>query len=315
MNRHVCIYLFVFIIATLSNADTVVLRNDTTNLQGEILSGSINGLRLENTSFEIGSVLIPWSTIKSYTTNKPRPSLVAFLKTGDELWRAKHRLLRGDVRMAQHVFASALPLYLHSQSSDAQLVLEGALRCALSQGNVEEAVDPWLALAQIPIDVRINPFQNLTPVLDPTTMLCPHLPLVPSVRAALTSERLAAFRAVSKQDKNEFLDTILALIDGQEKQPLLFTDFSSLPQWQQIWIQYFIGISLLEKQNNADERIQGKLSLAKVASLPQETMPWLSGSALLKLSQAFSQEGNDETAEKLMYEVQRRYPSHPLLKN
>jgi TolA-binding protein len=44
-------------------------------------------------------------------------------------------------------------------------------------------------------------------------------------------------------------------------------------------------------------------------------MPWLSGSALLKLSQAFSQEGNDETAEKLMYEVQRRYPSHPLLKN
>ncbi|MDG1137089.1 MAG: hypothetical protein P8N28_02415 [Phycisphaerales bacterium] len=315
MNLHMRLFVVLLLITPcFSHADTVQLRGEDTPMQGEILSGSIDGLRLLHPDFETGSVLLPWSTIQAFTSSKARPSLEAFLTQGEALWRAKHRLLRGDVHLAQDVFIHALPSYIQSSSADAQLVFEGALRCALAQGNVQDAIEPWLVLVPLRIAGSESPFPTLIPVIDSETMLCPHLPLVSTVRKRLSHEQQALIFAGSSGNGPVFAKRILALIAG-DKEALnsLQEDLPTLPRWQQIWTNYFTGIVLLEETQNAELRLQGQLALAFIASLPQEASPWLSGAALVQLAQSFQSEGDVETAEKMMFEVERRYPTHPLL--
>jgi len=86
-----------------------------------------------------------------------------------------------------------------------------------------------------------------------------------------------------------------------------------MPDWKQVWSHYFLAMGYLDVQDSPKHRTAGLLHLAKIASLPTNIQPWLSGAALFRLAQEFSQDGAQAIADRMLNELRAHYPSHPLL--
>ncbi|MBT4523403.1 MAG: hypothetical protein HOI88_02580 [Phycisphaerae bacterium] len=291
----------------------VTLRSSSTPITGEILSGGKEGLRIQLDSEANTTTLVPWSSIRAIETAKPRPSLDALLENGKLIWRAKQRLIRGDVKLAEPIFESLFDTYKDAAGKDAQLICEGYLRCTLARGDLSRAFEPWIIVAQHRANSKQSSFSSLEPVVEKTSLLCKHLPPVPLVKQQFANLLLASGDYKLPFDA-DFVTLLIAVSNGELSAiSTLNSIYKTLPMWKQIWANYFLGEGYLAVKNNAKARTKGLLYMAKVASLQKHQQPWLSGAALLRLSEEFAIDGDDETAEKMMLELHRNFPLHPLL--
>ncbi len=293
-------------------ADEIVLRDGTTTIEGTILSGDLDGFRIETKDASLGSKVIPLSRIKSFLTTEAKPSLEILLSVGDEIWRARMRLLRGDVFLANPTFARFFKQYDNSTSEDARLISEGALRCAIARGDLAEAFDPWMRTAKHRAEGFDSSYPNLTKVLDATTLLCPQMPPVFMLEA--DTRALTLPETPSGKTGKDFLETLLhASIADPDAVGILVSEMNSYPQWKQAWAQYFLALGYLQQKDDPKARNMGLLALARVASLPKSAQPWLAGASLYILSEEFAIDGKVAISEKMFRQLQRNFPTHPLL--
>jgi hypothetical protein len=317
------------------SADTIILRGEMKPINGSILSGGEAGLRIEILQQSGDTRLIPWSAILEIQSARPHPALEIFLKQGVELHRAKQRLLRGDVLLAEPLFSKAFDRLVHLDCKDARLASEGLLRCAVSRGDFSKAVHPWLETVRLAEMGIPEPFINLEPILDSSTLLCPHLPPVwrndkklrqicnqyRNLPQPITSSIATSLSSTANEmspieglEDSLFLTQILLSSRGDiSARKLLISTQSTMPTWKQVWSNFFIAKGYLSDANSSN-RTTGLLHLSKVAAINPNHQPWLSCASMLILSDAMELDGFEEASFRIVEEAMRLFPTHPLHK-
>jgi hypothetical protein len=327
--------LFILIILTEpSFSDVVVCRDGLPNVKGEILSGGATGLLVREESGEGTSILLPWSSIRSIEPNRSRPQLQQFLDNGDKLWRAKRRLLRGDVQLSEPIFASQFRTLVGLDSKDSLLAAEGLLRVLIARGAISKAVHPWLETVRLNELGIESPFDDLPSVLHSETMLCPHLPitevhgisqqildsylnstlpLTASLANYLLEDSVPPYTPTDSVKDSLFLPQLLQASSGDAPaREGLLARMDSFQPWQRAWTHYAISKGLLDTPT-PKERNAGLLHLVEVASLQPEIQPWLTGVAMLKLADELALDGFEQQAERIQFEAMRLFPTHPVV--
>ena len=312
----------------IAKADLVRLRgSEGITHEGVISSGSHNGLRFVIDDSVDGTVVFPWSQVHSFESSNPRPTLIEFQKAAELLWRAKERLERGDVLLAEPLFKEIFANKKYTASHDARLAAEGYLRCLIARGALLDAVEPWLAIAVLESQGFASPFSQFDSVIDAETLLCPFLPPVWAGEVSLVSvydnyldtehPRVASIvsglRSIPNQQESatqavlSFLNKIFTIED-------LSYSAEDSSSWKQIWFNYFKGIVEIET-NDLASRNQGLLKLSRVAALGKGSQQWLAGAAMLRLSDELMKDGESKPALQISEYAKRRYPAHPLHKS
>jgi len=329
------IALILIITTAHSSFDEIILRRDgLPNVKCEILSGGAAGLLVREEGADGVSARLPWSSIHSIEPPKTRPQLEQFLHDGDKLWRAKQRLLRGDVQLSEPIFASQFKILVGLDSTDTRLAAEGLLRVLLARGAINRAVHPWLETVRLNELGIESPFVDLPPVLHNETMLSPHLPifevdeisaqtLLPYLNSKLTVTKSLA-NSLSNESKaihskavdskgSLFLSQIIQASAGSaHAMEALLTQLDSFEIWQQAWAHYALSKGLL-KNPTPKQRNAGLLHLVEVASLNPEIQPWLSGAAMMKLAEELELDGLEQQAKRIQFEAVRLFPTHPII--
>lgn len=320
---------------THSSIGEIILRRDgLPNVNGEILSGGSAGLLVREEGTTGVSIRLPWSSIHSIEPSKPRPQLEQFLRDGDKLWRAKQRLIRGDVQLSEPIFTSQFKTLVGLDCTDTRLAAEGLLRVLIARGAIDRAVHPWLETVRLNELGIVSPFVDLPSILHSETMLSPHLPvfevdeistqiLAPYLNSILpVTKSLASYLSEesktihSKAAASEgplFLPQIIqASASSVPAMESLLTRLDSFDIWQQAWAHYAISKGLL-KNPTPEQRNAGLLHLVKVASLNPEIQPWLTGAAMMKLAEELELDGLEQQAKRIHFEAIRLFPTHPVV--
>ena len=317
------------------SADTIILRDEMKPINGSILSGGEAGLRIELLEGPRDTRLIPWSTVLEIQSARPHPSLEIFLKQGTELYRAKQRLLRGDVILAEPLFSEAFDRLVSFDTNDTRLASEGLLRCAVSRGDFSKAVHPWLETVRLNEIGIPEPFITLQPILDSSTLLCPHLPpvwlndkklirictqyrnlpqpITSSIATSLSSTD-AQMSPIEGLEDSLFLSQILLSSrgDAPARKSLINTQ-DNMPTWKKVWSNFFIAKGYLS-DTSPNNRTIGLIHLSKVAAINPKHQPWLSCASMLILSDAMEIDGFEEASIRITEQATRLFPTHPLHK-
>lgn len=317
-----------------SFGEIILRRGGLPNVHCEILSGGASGLLVREEGAAGVSVRLPWSSIHSIEPTKTRPQLEQFLHDGDKLWRAKQRLLRGDVQLSEPIFASQFKTLVGLDSTDTRLAAEGLLRVLIARGAIDRAVHPWLETVRLNELGIVSPFVDLPSILHSETMLSPHLPvfevdeistqtLAPylnsklpvtkSIANYLSKESKTTHSKAVASEESLFLPQIIQASEGQTPaMEALLTRLDSFDIWQQAWAHYAISNGLL-KNPTPKQRNAGLLHLVEVASLNPEIQPWLTGAAMMKLAEELELDGLEQQAKRIQFEAIRLFPTHPVV--
>jgi hypothetical protein len=134
-----------------------------------------------------GSALVGWDEVLSFESGgvEARPELrgldasayAAELARGKDLWRARIRIERGDTALARPLLEKHWAALRAADGPAAVLCAEGLLECALGQGDLRGAVEPWLAVVRhreagaparlATAEARVDPATGLLPALSP----------------------------------------------------------------------------------------------------------------------------------------------------
>jgi len=188
--------LFVSALASMTAATTfasttVILRGTAQPIVAESVFGDSHGLEIHTVAAgsargaaEKGEV-IPWDMVRAVEGQSGGTGLAEFLEIGEDLWRARIRIERGDAALAQAELAKHWTRFRDADGPTAALVAEGLLRCALSAGDLRAAADPWLACLRHRGMGIASRFPTLPPAIDASNGLLPELsPFMPASRRA-----------------------------------------------------------------------------------------------------------------------------------
>lgn len=177
--------------ATTFASTTVILRGTAQPIVAESVFGDSHGLEIHTVAAgsargvaEKGEV-IPWDMVRAVEGQSGGTGLAEFLEIGEDLWRARIRIERGDAALAQAELAKHWSRFRDADGPTAALVAEGLLRCALSAGDLRAAADPWLACLRHRGMGIASRFPTLPPAIDASNGLLPELsPFMPASRRA-----------------------------------------------------------------------------------------------------------------------------------
>ena len=326
MSQLIVFFCTLLLCASTSFSEVIVLRDGAGTLHGTIQSSGDTGLLIQDSQLPSKTVRIPWSTIRQIQPEKSRTNIDHYLEVGELLWRAKRRLLRGDVLLSQPIFESQFEKLLGTDGEDSRLVAEGLLRTLVAQGLLKKAVVPWLETVRLDELGVPSPFASLDPILEEQTRLCRHLPLMaiaqvhieavsPFIDETLPITSLCASLVSGGNEQpqlaeEQFTQLLATAMNGSvaERDTFLKT-YNTLESWQQIWIDYALGIAYLHNK----EQDSAMISFAKVASADPHVQPYLSGSAMLLLADELELLNHLDEANRIRYEAKRLFPSHPLV--
>ncbi len=268
-----------------------------------------------------GAALFPWSEVASFNSTRPRPALEKFHENGTKLWRARMRLQRGDLLLAEPIFEQICNEKTLSDSHDARVAHEGYLRCLIARGKIIEAVPSWLTVARLEESGTLSPYQNLSPIVDGETLLCPHLPPI-WLNDTSAKEMLALFDEPSSPrlqalvmqlinaialDQQTTINNTSALILSLQSQLVDSTDKG----WLLMWSNWFSALNDLNQIESAT-RNEALLKLAIISSEGKTIQPWLSCAAMYRLADELRIDGNIEEASQIIDDAERSFPSHPI---
>ena len=307
--------------------DIVHLR-DLSTITCSIVSWSIDGLRITKGSEE-EQIVLPWHTVRLIESDDVGASFEAHLSRGELLWRAKSRLLRGDINLASPLFEEACIQLKNTDGADAFLAAEGLLRCQVALGNVNQSLLPWLLTLKHYENNESSPFPTLAPILDKETLLCPYLPPVWStlfIKNTLSTfsgsqPKLNEITAVLLKGSTakaqsfhgaHFLQTMYILMDPvhpkyRETRKEL-DESKELVTWKLAWGTYSTAIGLLKQEQEQDAAM---LKLADVASTYGKLNPWIAGAAMATLADQLDEQGLTKASANVRAEMKRVFPNHP----
>ncbi|MDP7009428.1 MAG: hypothetical protein QGI78_07645 [Phycisphaerales bacterium] len=319
----------LFLLVQATGADVVYERAPASARTCRIESWSMDGLRI-SVGTEDKQQVIPWHRIKSVESDMVGIGLVEHLKRGTMLWRAKIRLLRGDLELAKPLFREVFLALKNSDGVDSFLAAEGLLRCELAQGNANNAVAPWLVCIRHLQHGASSPFTSLASVFDAETLLCKHLPPVWDQEAIEKDTRTlkiqgdlmqAFFDAAHQRDRESqpFLGPKLLqqfFILRNPSHPNYEKVKNALIQieedhWLSAWNLYAEAQGLLSGGQQILE--EGQLKLVELIALYGEEQPLLGGFALHALIETTQSTGQQSLSQNLLREFEKTYPNHPLL--
>ena len=165
---------------------TVFLRGEAQPVVAASAFGDAHGLEVRTGAGanEQRSVL-PWDFVRDVEGATGTAGLGEYLAVGEDLWRARIRIERGDFALAKPLLAKHWARFRGSDGPTAALVAEALLRCALADGDVRAATDPWLACLRHRGAGQDSRFPTLAAVIDAESGLLPELsPFMPASRRA-----------------------------------------------------------------------------------------------------------------------------------
>ena len=281
--------------------------------------------------------LVTWDRVASIdppANGLLEPGLEQKLQLGAWLWRGHGRLLRGDARLALPQFTQAWNELKESRSPLAAMAAEGLVRAAVLRQEPGVAMVPALALADLhAAGIKTDRFDGQPAILDSATGLIPDLPPTLSPEdAALAAQgigqwmasadeagrvrggllqslllRTPTVEAKSNRNENEgtrFLRLLLELESDDSKRRQRARDRLALklddePAWREAWTHFFVGRSLVEKEEDSALRRIGVLELLHVPPFGSAAPPFMVQQAL-RLAAETSREIGDIQAANLL---------------
>ncbi|MDP6602091.1 MAG: hypothetical protein QGH76_07320 [Phycisphaerales bacterium] len=327
--------------AGVARADRLVFRGQQGALVGRVVSGGEEGVRIQVDDSQSMQV-VPWHEIREIQSTVRLPEQDALLKRGERLWRARQRLVRGDITLAEPLFEQVFRELRGASGSDARLAAEGLLRCRIARGDILAAAEPLLETIRLDEAGVAPPFMELGPVIDPETGLSPGMPpvrivlpaaevLAPwirgeSTRAAAVAEGMLAMVDVDREAPSipgvkdgGFLAQIISVSDSAragygKARSDLEKALPTLVPWRAMWARWFLARGMRTTGDDADRRA-AMLHLAHVAAEHEASQRWLAGAAMLLLADELDKDGRVEQADRIRIELATTIPAHPLLRD
>ncbi len=196
----------------LSEADAqVFLRGRVDAVDGEVSKVTVEGVEItvagSNDPTTLRVKLIGWDRVREVRGVRAA-SADPFLPMADSLWRARMRLERGDIALAQPLFEGLYEKQRGLAGPSGIVLAEGVLRCRLAEGRATGAVWPWLDWMTVWngagrkgrdgwwAGASATGVSAVSAVIDPALGLSPRLPPVFS-----TSLQGASLKALSESDQ------------------------------------------------------------------------------------------------------------------
>ena len=158
---------------------TVILRGGVEPVRGLSAVAALRGLEVQQGTAK-AAVTIPWDMVRD-VEGATIPGLESELAIGQDLWRARIRVERGDEALAEPLFTKHWERYRSQDGSTTAVIAEGLLRCALAKNDLRAAVEPWSVCLRIGSNGEPSRYPDLPGILDDTTGLLPELsPFLPT---------------------------------------------------------------------------------------------------------------------------------------
>jgi len=158
---------------------TVILRGGVEPVKGLSAVAALRGLEVQQGTAK-AAVTIPWDMVRD-VEGATIPGLESELAIGQDLWRARIRVERGDEALAEPLFTKHWERYRSQDGSTTAVIAEGLLRCALAKNDLRAAVEPWSVCLRIGSNGEPSRYPDLPGILDDTTGLLPELsPFLPT---------------------------------------------------------------------------------------------------------------------------------------
>ena len=182
-----------------SQDDALILRAFEQSPAGQAMGVGPQGVRVRSPQGDV--VVVGWDRVLAVPASL-REAAEPFRNLATDTWRARTRLERGDLVLAepllQATFERAQAEQRLLRGPTGMVVAEGLLRCRLARGAVAAAIEPWLlwmdaAIVRQPRTTFANSTWatdvGLASAIDPASELCPYLPPIwldsPSLRLVL----------------------------------------------------------------------------------------------------------------------------------
>jgi len=145
----------VLLIGAGLRADVVERRGNAVPLEGEITLVTEGEVQLVSPTG--GRYVVSWDEIRAIESDRTIPGLRRLLERGEALWRARTRLERRDVELAEPIFERFFEGSFEDSfegnefraTRTALVVAEGLLRCRLDRHDHRRAVRPMLAVLRL----------------------------------------------------------------------------------------------------------------------------------------------------------------------
>jgi hypothetical protein len=158
---------------------TVILRGGVEPVKGLSAVAALRGLEVQQGTAK-AAVTIPWDMVRD-VEGATIPGLESELAIGQDLWRARIRVERGDEALAEPLFTKHWERYRSQDGPTTAVIAEGLLRCALAKIDLRAAVEPWSVCLRIGSNGEPSRYPDLPGILDDTTGLLPELsPFLPT---------------------------------------------------------------------------------------------------------------------------------------
>ena len=316
-------------------------------LDDPVVSVSIEGVEVAGAAPRI----IGWDHVRN-VEGEHASEATQFTEISDKAWRARTRLERGDITLAQPLFEELFAIYRDKNGPTAVLIANGLLRCRLAHQAQTAAVEPWLVAFGLwrqgkTVSADSAPIMN---VLDSQTGLAPTLPPIwldsASVSAYAQSSGVDApdpvaqtlaqlYRATAAKSVGLDAPALSELSDLDDPSVQLVAHMlaavsdegsvratartwlrSGLDRaegtWQEAWRRAALGRSLLMEDSIADRRL-GMVQLLHVPARFKNEQRYLAGVALALVSHELRQEGDIAGADRLEQELVELDSAHPAL--
>jgi hypothetical protein len=176
-----------------ARADVEVdLRQGGGSVRADSATGDLGGLTVRGPqlwsdegalSERYRGAVLPWDMVREVRGDSA--GIGDFLAIGEDLWRARIRIERGDEALAQPILAKHWARFRDAEGPTAALAAEGLLRVALANGDIRAAAEPWLSCLRHRSAGIASRFPGLPAAFDADNGLLPVLsPFMPESRRA-----------------------------------------------------------------------------------------------------------------------------------
>ncbi len=293
---------------------------------------------------------LPWDRV-ARVEGEHASDAAPFADLADRAWRARSRLERSDLVLAEPLFDALLLERLPGPTG--AVVARGALRCRLDRGALASAVAPWIdvvALRDAP--TSLDPQSPLARVIDPADFLAPSLPPIflndesallltehpidprdDAQAGALASLYTAAARAARNDGRAPLppidpailqsspVAIVHAIVAAQittapdraaAQTKLRAIIQTELGSFREAWARVALARSLASSTSEPDRR-EAVIHYLHLPARFGSAQPYLTGVALAESSQLLSLLADPDAARILRDELALTMPRHPAL--
>lgn len=310
---------------------------------GQTLDDVVQAVSIEGVTVgEAPSRVLAWDQVREIE-GEHADSEAEFADLAEKCWRARTRLARGDVAMAQPLFEELFEIYEGVDGPTALLVAQGLLECRLANLAQPAAVSPWLETLRL---MRSGAHNASRPsALDPETLLAPNLPPIWLESSAVSALALESYeqhddpvvRALARlyidsaggahhepegpaaNDRAVTLvSNMVAAASGDAQKRAVARQWlraglsNDQGTWREAWRRAALGHSLLLEPDLEDRR-SGMVHLLHIPARFANSQRYLTGVAMALVADELRRQGQDAQAARLEIEIREYDAAHPAL--